>query len=203
MQEWIHIANVSLGIQKVETSYEMDYFTPHHPRYWREGIRVVKGKEDPLSNFYPCVVNYKQENYASLEHAYQATKLKYLGAPQEIIEVAKNKVSTSGIKKFVKETFLRPTWILQRESAWNFTKINLMREFLELKWQICPEFVDHLKHTGQSSISHPVKDMFWGNGLEHLDSTCDGADYFSVLLMQLRDEKMSVRSNWVVPNKHE
>ena len=162
MEEWIHIANVSLGIEKVEFNYEVDYFTPHHPRYWRDGIRVVKGKEDPLSNFFPCVVNYKQENYASIEHAYQATKLMYLGAPQEMIEVAKNKNSASGIKKFVQEKLLHPSWMVQekRENAWNFTKIHLMKELLELKWDICREFVEHLKQTGQSTITHPVKDMF-------------------------------------------
>ena len=78
-----------------------------------------------------------------------------------------------------------------------------MKELLELKWDTCTEFVQHLEQTGQSSISHPVKDMFWGNGSECLDSTCDGADYFSVLLMQLRDAKRNVSSNWVVPNRHE
>ena len=55
IEDWIYIANVSLGIEKVVCNYEAEYFTPQHPHYWRKGIKTVKGREDPLSVFIPVL----------------------------------------------------------------------------------------------------------------------------------------------------
>ena len=46
----------------------------------------------------------------------------YLGAPREIIEIAKNKNSASGIKQYVKEILLWPRWILQERTYVEFYK---------------------------------------------------------------------------------
>ena len=204
IKEWIHIANVSIGTEKVESNYEMEYLTPHNPRYWRKGIRIVKGKEDPLSNFYPCVVEYKEQQYASIEHAYQTAKLKHLRVPQRFVEMANSFKTGSEVKRYVQEIIRSSSWeVKRRQKSWDYVKIELMKELLELKWEACQEFVDHLKQTGHSTISHPVKDMFWGNGSEVLDQTCDGADFFSILLTQMRDTKMTNKVDWVIPKRHE
>ena len=146
---------------------------------------------------------YKEQQHSSTEHAYQATKLSFLGAPEEIVEIASNMETASGVNKYGQQILCSPSWQVPTYRCWDFKKIEVMKELLEVKWETSNAFIDYLKQTGQSNISHPIKDMFWGNGSEDLELTCNGANFFSILRMQLRDTKMGHNHNWVLPNKHD
>ena len=53
---------------------------PSHPRGdTKNGIRLVQGRSDPLSNFYPCPVDYQGFRFRTREHAIQYTKLHTCG----------------------------------------------------------------------------------------------------------------------------
>ena len=138
---------MSLGIEKVVCNYEAEYFTSQHPHYWRKGIRTVKGREDPLSVIsyhYSCTVVYKEQQHSSTEHAYQATELSFLGAPEEIVEIASNMETASGVKKYGQQILCSPSWQVPTYRCWDFKKIEVMKELLEVKWETSNAFIDYL-----------------------------------------------------------
>ena len=176
---------------------------PHHPCWWVNGIRMVKGKHDPASNFYPCEMEYAGNVYASLEHAYQCAKLRNAGAPIGVVQLLADTHSAAEVKKLATEFMKHPTWHIRFQKNWAMVKLNIMRELLQLKLGRCQNFREHLIQTGIYKISHPVGDKFWGNGNESMDRIGDGADYFSILLMQICDSMQNgLVTPWVVPKNH-
>ena len=133
---------------------------PHHPCWWVNGIRMVKGKHDPASNFYPCEMEYAGNVYASLEHAYQCAKMRNAGAPIGVVQLLADTHSAAEVKKLATEFMKHPTWHIRFQKNWAMVKLNIMRELLQLKLGSCQNFREHLIQTGISKISHPVGDKF-------------------------------------------
>ena len=185
------------------TDRQQNASNTHHPCWWANGICMVKGKYDPTSNFYPCQIQYQGKVYASSEHAYQCAKLKNAGAPFGVIEFLADQHSAAQAKKMATEFMQHPTWHIRCMKNWAIIKLDVMKEILQLKLVSCQDFKEHLMQTGKSKISHPVRDMFWGNGSESMDTTGSGADYFAILLMQIRDRMQnSWFDPWVIPKNH-
>ena len=207
IQCWIEMATTSLSPIAIGypalTERQHNASNPHHPCWWASGICMVKGKHDPASNFYPCQIEYEGKVYASSEHAYQCAKLKNAGAPIGVIQFLADQPSASQAKKMATEFMQHPTWHIRCRKNWAMIKLDVMKEILQLKLVSCQNFREHLRQTGTSKISHPVRDMFWGSGSESMDVFGSGADYFAILLMQMRDSMQnSLTTPWVVPKNH-
>jgi N-glycosidase YbiA len=140
-------------------------------------ITSFSGEFDFLSNFYPCKIEFEDEVYPSVEHAFQAAKTTSPSARQKILEAG-----TSGKAKQIGRTVpLRPYWDL--------SKITYMREFLRQKFEK-PELRNALLATGDAEIieGNNWNDTFWGvckgKGLNHLGK----------LLMEIRSKILSETS---------
>ena len=141
--------------------------------------------------------------YASLEHVYQYVKLKNTSTLIHVIEFLADEHSAAEAKKIASEFIQHPTWYIRCMKNWAIIKLDVMKEILQLKLVGCQNFKEHLKQTGKSKISHPVREMFWGNGSESMDTIGRGEDYFSILLMQILDRMQNCRFDpWVIPKNH-
>ena len=104
-----------------------------------------------LSNFYPSTIRYEGILYKTIEHAYQAYKT-LDESERNIVRSAK----TAGeAKKLGRSVTLR--------SNWDKIKINLMREFIKLKFEN-PLLREMLLATGEADLveGNYWNDKFWG-----------------------------------------
>jgi ribA/ribD-fused uncharacterized protein len=124
-----------------------------------------------LSNFFRCSVVYKDEEYASVEHAYQAAKtfdMSWHGA-------IKRAATPAEAKRIGKQVPRRPDWDL--------VKLDLMLMLLRQKFS-SPKLSEMLLNTGDAELveGNSWHDEFWG--------VCNGKGQNNLgrLLMQVRDE---------------
>lgn len=126
-----------------------------------------------LSNFYPCLVRYKDDplSYPSVEHAYQAQKT--LNVNDQII-VCKCKTPAEA-KKLGRK--------LKMRHDWDKVKVDIMRDLLRFKFGQ-GDLLQKLLATGDTELieGNWWGDRFWGvcNGV--------GENMLGKLLMQVRAE---------------
>lgn len=124
-----------------------------------------------LSNFYPVTLLWEGHHYASVEHAYQASKCAF------VFDRAKFRVDITAAeaKKLGRKLPIREGWDAER--------IPTMRALLKLKFAH-PSLRDMLIATGDAHIeeSNYWGDTFWG--------VCkgQGQNHLGKLLMELRTE---------------
>lgn len=152
-------------------------------------ITVFQGKDDVLSNFYPCEINCHGILAKSSEHAYQYVKAIRRGE----LDVAKN----------VKDA---PTAYLAKQAGnklpycknWNNQKVDVMKDIVKEKSKQVPEFNDVLMETKSSTLVEAVAgEMFWASGLNKQNTLFTKKNYWfgennmGRILMDLRTELLT------------
>lgn len=153
-----------------------------------------------FSNFYKVEILYNGKRYSTSEHAFQAAKFDYDGAPAinaEYIEVIRNEPSPAKIfflgrqKKIggfqwhvklsetiekYKEAKIRPDWDKQ--------KYNIMKEIVRAKVSQHIKLQEHLLRTKDAYlVEHTSRDRYWGDG-----GNGSGQNNLGKILMELRQE---------------
>lgn len=137
----------------------------------KPSITSFKGEYAFLSNFYPCLIEYENEIYPSVEHAFQAAKSTD-PAVRHMIALCP---SAADAKRCGRDIQLRDDW--------NTARIGVMRDLLRLKFQ-CPPNRDKLLATEDAHLEEGNKhgDKFWGT----VNSI--GENHLGELLMEVRKE---------------
>lgn len=159
-------------------------------------VQPVQGKDDILSNFYPCQFNIFGIQAQSSEHAYQYTKAVRRG---EIDQAKKICESRNASEAKYQSRFLKPstTWKSERDEA--------MRQVLEAKAQQVPEFQEALRKSGKQKLVEAVRnETYWASGLDAQDTLHTKPDYWigknrlGDLLSELRSK---LQADWKVVKK--
>lgn len=122
-----------------------------------------------LSNFYPCKIVYKDYEFSSLEHAYQAAKT-YKSSWNKF-----DGISAGQAKRLGKTLIIR--------TDWNDVRLSVMEELLRIKFTI-PELKEKLKGTGDAEL---IESNTWG---DYFYGVCRGRgkNHLGKLLMKIRAE---------------
>lgn len=136
-------------------------------------IKYFDGTEyEFLSNFYPSSIEYKEQIWPTVEHAYQAEKFTDEEYRQEI-----HNATSPGHAK----------WLGQRgniRTDWEEIKIDIMENLLRLKFTIS-ELRQKLIDTGNATLTegNTWGDRFWGECPLGI-----GQNWLGRLLMKIRRE---------------
>ena len=124
-----------------------------------------------LSNFEPAFIRYKNLDFKTVEHAYQASKAMNMVD----LEAVRNAPTARASKRLGRKIQIRPDW--------EQVKVPLMMNFLRQKFSYQP-YKDQLLSTGNHELveGNTWGDTFWG--------VCDGKgeNWLGKCLMQIRDE---------------
>ena len=150
----------------------------------------VKGKKDPLSNFFPCKMLFRGEWFRSAEQAYQFTKATFLNA-EDVATKIKGSSDAYAAKDLSKQLKTNPNF-----AKWTNTQTSVMREILAIKFNFVAIFRNTLLGTTGVRLIHDVPDAFWGTySKNQLGKKLPGKDMFSRLLMELRESKTPCGNN--------
>ncbi len=124
-------------------------------------VRIVKGHDDPLSNFYPFDFTYEGVKFKSAEHAYlysRATSQENAVLASRI-HVSKNAFEAKQLSKQLKS------------SPNKDDDVDLMRTILLAKLHNCFTFRQSLRNSTGKRLAHSTypSDTFWGTGLHFMD----------------------------------
>ena len=147
--------------------------------YSRIPVRIVKGCDDPLSNFYPCSLKFDGLTFNSAEHAYQYHKAKFYNRTDIMTDVL-NARHASGAKKSTKT--------LRETDAWLASRDNLVLNILKYKYEQVPIFQQTLQHTAHHQYRHTVSSTYWGTG-----NYGTGQNIFGKLLHTLVTNKLHIQ----------
>jgi predicted NAD-dependent protein-ADP-ribosyltransferase YbiA (DUF1768 family) len=152
-------------------------------------FRLVKGKADPLSNFFPCYIECEGIHAKSVEHVFHLVR----AAAGEEVDLAKriwNAPDAPQVKRIVKNSPIPSPGL-------NFD-VCLMRHLLQAKFEQCAEFREALQASGSLPLLHSTyeADQMWATGLHHGDidshrrclaeGCFPGQNLHGLLLMELR-----------------
>ena len=138
-------------------------------------IESFEGPHEFLSNFSPTPIRYNGDEFATAEHAFQASKAK-TSAHREQIRTA----PTPGqAKRLGKKITLRDDW--------NGIRIQVMTEIVRKKFAPNTKLAQDLIATGEAELieGNSWNDTFWG--------VCKGSgqNHLGRILMQIRSELKS------------
>jgi hypothetical protein len=136
-------------------------------------INSFRGKYFFLSNFYVVSLTMDDgKEYATSEHAYQAAKME----SKKDAEKVRLAASPSVAKKLGNE--------LTAKEGWDFIKIDMMKDIVEVKFFQNVEIYKKLLETGKAHLveGNTWKDDFWGvyQGV--------GDNHLGKILMEIREE---------------
>ncbi len=145
--------------------------------------RNVQGAGDPLSNFYPCSLNFRGDSFRSAEHAYQFTKARFVGREDVAMEIWHTS-HAAGAKSVSKKISNQNDPLFRK---WEMVKRDQMREILWAKARQCDLFRSELLKTQKCRLTHNLPDRFWGSTyVSNAGKTFKGQDVFAKLLMEIR-----------------
>lgn len=123
-----------------------------------------------LSNFYPCIIEFSNMQFGSVEVAYQAAKSPYPHVQRQFCELNSSQAKRKGQR-------------IELRSNWNQIRIPLMKIFLVQKFSH-PELKKLLLDTGNAELveGNYWNDTFWGV-CNHI-----GQNNLGKLLMEVRSE---------------
>jgi len=130
-----------------------------------------------LSNFFTSPIVYEGKQYKSVEHAYQAAKMRDEEWKEKIRQVSyAGKAKRLGRQGPMKH-------------GWDGLKIPVMLMLLKLKFEI-PELRQKLLATDDEFLKEGNEwhDNFWGDCFCSRCRRIKGSNYLGKLLMQVRDE---------------
>jgi ribA/ribD-fused uncharacterized protein len=150
-----------------------------HPRKGahkvNQRIDSFEGPHEFLSNFHHSPIRYNGSDFATAEHAFQASKAKN-ATHREQIRTAK---TPGEAKRLGKKADLRPDW--------DSIKIRVMTEVLRKKFAPGTQLAQDLSATGEAELieGNTWNDRFWG--------VCKGTgqNHLGKILMQIRAELKS------------
>jgi len=141
-------------------------------------IRYFKGKDDPLSNFFPCSIYSHKLWFHSTEQLVQYRRARLVHdttRAQEIMEAADAPTVYAISKR------------LPRSPKWDFMKDQVLMEAAQLKLTSCDEFFRELMRTKGGRIIENTPDPYWGRGPDH-----KGLNRMGLILEAVRDGKTEV-----------
>ena len=136
------------------------------------------GNWKALSNFYPCSIYYKDQQWFSVEHAYQAAKTDNADYKYYIQRASTAKVAKKRGHEIPKEFF---------KANWDEIKVEIMRELVRLKFTTDNNLAIKLLETGDAVL---VEGNWWGDTFWGM---CDGKgkNHLGKILMDVRNELQS------------
>jgi ribA/ribD-fused uncharacterized protein len=151
------------------------------------GPIIVKGRQNPMSNFYLFSFLFNGIRYKSLEHAYQSIKATICGNTSLAWDI-RHSHSPQAAKKLADRLPRIATKKLH----------DLMFELLKAKISQCYSFRKALRKTGTKTIFHSTYknvDLYWCTGLHYNDIEAhkgdfDGLNVFGQMLEKVRDEHL-------------
>ena len=155
-----------------------------------ENITPFKGKNDKLSNFYPCKINVFERSFKLAEHAYQFMKAMAYGKEQIAQQIYESQSACTA-----KQLGGR----VATEQSWETEKIEIMRHIIRAKAKCVPEYRQELLRTREIIVEAVPGERFWSCGLskEELKVTTPdewpGANTMGKLHMELKEEIMVER----------
>ena len=123
-----------------------------------KNVIAFKGKENPISNFYPCDLRVFGERHQSAEHAFQLTKAIRAGNTDaaEKVRSAKTALDAKRIGATVRDP-----------EEWATEKLDVMEEIVGSKPEQVPEFRSKLESVGSNAVfAEATLDAHWGTGLD-------------------------------------
>ena len=164
-------------------------------------IRIIQGHRDPLSNFFPCTINFNGNRFRSAEHAYQYSKATFLGASSMLTLAIRN-------APYVKDAKTMGTQVTQmfqhnhrKMSSWNSQKRSLMGQILLAKARQVDLFKQELLKTEDMELRHNVPDSFWGSSYtDHRTGTAYQGKNVLVGLLQRVRHIMQIDVKWSLNN---
>ncbi len=163
----------------------------------QQDIVTIQGKEDVLSNFYPCDIKIFGMNMKSAEHAYQYSKAIRRGDLDQAKKIAdaRNASDAKYQARFLKHS---QTWKSEREEV--------MRDVLAAKAQHVPEFKETLVQSKDKTLVETVRnETYWASGLDSQDTLHTkpqfwmGKNRLGALLSELRESLLSEETK--IPKK--
>ena len=154
--------------------------------YQQHEAVCFQGGEDPLSNFFPCEINWVDNEFHSSEQCYQYEKSVKNNRPDVAASIAGMK-KAGDVKRESKKIYT--------ENAWEEKNIDVMRGVIEEKVKQVKEVRDFLLDTEDKLIVEAVRsDQFWSCGLTkeaaaNTDpSKYPGKNVLGKLYMELREK---------------
>ena len=159
-------------------------FNPKDVNFICNGVCLVRGADDPLSNFYEAPIIFDGIYFRTAEHAHQINKLLCSNITLEYIQRwcqhdgefitglngnLTNKLdppSPSGFKHITPEILKRSC---RNTTKFLQTQLVLARDLLIEKAFSNKQFFNHLLNPNVSAFYHEVNDQFWGTGYNYYD----------------------------------
>ena len=129
--------------------------------YKRRKALCFRGRKNPLSNFFPVEIKYRDNNYNCVEQGYQHTKAEEAGN-----EVVARAIMKCKIPRIMKEWGDK----IPESPEWNRRKGPLMRELISIKVNACEDARKVLETSGDTILAEAVTDPYWATGL-NIDET--------------------------------
>ncbi len=164
-------------------------------------VVAFRSRDHVLSNFYPCDIPFRDDNFKSLEHAYQYTKAVAMGE-LDIAWAIKN--APSAFQAFKISTQLGS---IDDTKHWEEANIELMRDLVHIKMLNVPEFKDALLESVGFTLAEATNHPLWASGLgpDMTEITkpefWPGRNMMGVLLME--EQAALVRNNEVLSQEEE
>ncbi|MCG8622865.1 MAG: hypothetical protein MJE68_12830, partial [Proteobacteria bacterium] len=175
-------------------------FNPKTNGFICNKVRLVRGADDPLSNFYETPIIFDGVYFRTAEHAYQINKLlcsnvylpyitKWCQHDGDYINRLNcnlpNKIdprSPGDFKRLAPEILIR---CRRNTNKFRNTQLLLARDILIEKAFSSKQFFDHILDPEVDTFYHEVIDQFWGTGF----------NYYGKLLNHIREILVSVASH--------
>jgi ribA/ribD-fused uncharacterized protein len=156
---------------------------------------IVKGRQDPRSNFYQFSFTYKGVKYKSLEHAYQSLKALMCGAGFGGLAWQIRQASSPQAAKKIADGLPRVATKKLHDLMFDLLKSKLSQSY---------SFRRSLRATGSRKIFHSTYkdvDLYWCTGLDHRDIEGHRGEYaglnvFGQMLEAIRDDHLLDEVNY-------
>lgn len=157
-----------------------------------------------LSNDYPCSMKYMNEEFKSLEHAYQWAKAMELGK-LNLAEQIKSAIHAGAARAKAREN------IDENETAeWERKSKDVMMNLLCIKAKMVGEFKVTLLETRDKIIAEATKHTFWASGLPDIKTTemtkieyWPGKNHLGNMMMDLRAQLFADVTDQTDDNENE
>ena len=150
-----------------------------------KNVRAFQGRNEILTNVYPCSVKVFERCFRSTEHAYKYMKARFYGRDDLAEEIYKQP-NSCGAKKLAKQVVT--------EASWEEEKLEIMRVIIRAKSKCVPEYRRELLKSDDIIVEAVHGDNYWSCGLRTHDvpwaykKDWPGKNIMGQLHMELRRE---------------
>ena len=160
---------------------------PALPSASKRPVWQIKMASDPLSNLYPCHLLYRGQRFRSAEQAFQFVMAQKAGFPQLLPAILQ---ATNGVQA---KHAARPAKNAATLKLCTWGMLCPLRHILRAKHQQVPAFRAALLRRPGRTLTHPVKDSFWGAAPSTNPNRRNepGRDWYAHTLTQIRAELLA------------